>query len=260
MAQFGPMMGYGGYGPGTMGMFGGGAFNRPVYPGWGGAVLDHRQVTAYLQQGDENGQADPKANSVTYTGKDVVIDLVAVQPGHKDQTFEVHGLVDPTLVVPLGATVHLNLVNMDYGDNMEHAVIITPAPPPYPFMPMMATGPGLPGSCRSFPGAASRMCSKRNMLRSVRHSLRGSAALTGTYAPRLGMPSKACMAGLSWNERFDLSEAGSEFPSPKRARRVRGPDQSRASRRRSAFPITETELKLMAAAATTGLNSSPNAG
>ncbi len=36
--------------------------------------------------------------------------------------------------------------------------------------------------------------------------------------------------------------------------------QIRAARRRSALPITDTELKLMAAAAMMGLNSSPNAG
>lgn len=80
---------------------------------------------------------------MTYSGTEVTIDVVAVQPGHDDQTFEVAGLTNPTLIVPHGATVHLNLVNMDYGDNMEHALIITPAPPPYPYMSMMYTGPGL---------------------------------------------------------------------------------------------------------------------
>ncbi len=73
----------------------------------------------------------------------MTIDLVAVQPGHEDQTFEVHGLVNPTLVVPLGAVVHFRLVNMDYGEDMEHGGIVTHVPPPYPYMSMMATGPGL---------------------------------------------------------------------------------------------------------------------
>lgn len=36
--------------------------------------------------------------------------------------------------------------------------------------------------------------------------------------------------------------------------------RSRANRSRRALPITDTELKLMAAAAMTGLNSSPKAG
>jgi rusticyanin len=132
----------GGYGMGS-GMMGGGASDRPVYPGWGGDVLDFTQVTAFLDRGEHSGTADPKTNTVTYTEHEVTIDIVAVQPGHDDQTFEVHGLVNPTLTVPVGATVHLTLVNMDHGSNMEHGIIVTQVPPPYPYMSMMATGPGV---------------------------------------------------------------------------------------------------------------------
>ena len=112
-------------------------------PRLGDGVLDYDQATSYIRESDRVGEADSKDNTVTYSGSDVVIDMVAVQPGHDDQTFEVHGLTNPTLVVPLGAVVHLNLVNMDYGNTMEHGVILTPVPPPYPYMLMMATGPGL---------------------------------------------------------------------------------------------------------------------
>ena len=133
------MMGGGGMGPGMM--FG--YANHPVYPGWGGGVLDYAQAAAYIRQGDQSGNVDAKANTITYSGKDIMIDMVAVQPDHKDQTFEVHGLTNPTLVVSEGAIVHLNLVNMDYGNNMQHGLVLTPAPPPYPVMSMMATGRGL---------------------------------------------------------------------------------------------------------------------
>lgn len=142
------------YGPGAMGpgMMGGynmgpgmmyEAFNRPVYPDWGGSVMNYDQAVSYIHQSDHIGEVDPKNNTVTYGGKDVVIDMVAVQPGHHDQTFEVHGLTNPILIVPAGAVVHFNLVNMDYGNNMEHGVIITSVPPPYAYMSMMQTGPGL---------------------------------------------------------------------------------------------------------------------
>jgi rusticyanin len=133
------MMGGQGMGPGMM--FG--YANRPAYPGWGGGLLDYRRAAAYIQEGDQIGTVNKEGNTITYSGKDITINMVAVQPEHEDQTFEVHGLTNPTLVVPLGAIVHLNLVNMDYGNNMEHGIVITPAPPPYPFMSMMATGPGL---------------------------------------------------------------------------------------------------------------------
>ena len=141
--------GYGAYGGMTGGgMMGGGmmAFaqsDRPVEPGWGGAVLDYAQVRDFLARSAQGARVDARANTVTYSGRDVRIAMVAVQPGHPDQTFEVAGLTNPTLVVPRGATVRIDLVNMDYGRNMEHGLIITPVPPPYPYMSMMATGPGL---------------------------------------------------------------------------------------------------------------------
>jgi rusticyanin len=151
--------GGGGYGPGGW-MMGGGPFNRPVWSDWGGGVLNYAQASAYIVQGNAAGVADAKTNSVTYSGKEVTIDLVAVQPGHKDQTFEVHGLTDPTLIVPLGATVHLNLVNMDYGENMEHGVILTAAPPPYPYMAMMETGLGVAGIMPPIPWRSSEDATK----------------------------------------------------------------------------------------------------
>ncbi len=147
---YGGMMGGGygngaGYGPGMMGggMMGLAGADRPVDPDWGGGVLSSAQVRAYLAAAPAAARVDAKADTITYSGRDITIDMVAVQPGHDDQTFEVGGLTNPTLVVPAGATVHLNLVNMDWGRNMEHGVIITLAPPPYPYMAMMATGPGL---------------------------------------------------------------------------------------------------------------------
>lgn len=64
-----------------------------------------------------------------------------MQPGHDDQTFELHGLTNPTIVVPRGANVQLNLLNMDYGNNMEHTAMISSAPPPHPYIAMMYLGP-----------------------------------------------------------------------------------------------------------------------
>lgn len=140
---YGPMGMMGGYGMGPGMMFGGGAANQPVYRGWGGDTLDYKQVAATYLDDHQDGSVDRSSNTITYSGKDITINMVAVEPGNRDQTFEVSHLTNPTLVVPRGAAIHLNLVNMDRGNNMEHAVILTPAPPPYPFMAMMKTGHGL---------------------------------------------------------------------------------------------------------------------
>ena len=135
--------GWGSWGPGMMGggMMGGAMGNYPVSPGWGGKVLSYDETQAYIQYGATHGTADAKANSVTFSGGSIVINLVAVRPGYNDQTYELHGLTNPTIIVPRGATVQLNLLNMDYGNNMEHTVVISQVPPPYPYMAMMYLGP-----------------------------------------------------------------------------------------------------------------------
>ena len=140
--MMGGSWGQGGFGYGMgPGMMGGGMMgNYPVSAGWGGKVLSFDDAQSYIQYGNAHGTADTKANSVTFTGDNVVINLVAVQPGYKDQTFELHGLTNPTIIVPRGATVQLNQLNMDYGNNMEHTVVITSVPPPYPYMAMMYLG------------------------------------------------------------------------------------------------------------------------
>lgn len=159
-------------------MMGGGFNNRPVTAGWGGAVLDYAQASSYLRASESLGRADTKGRTATFSGSEVTIDMVAAQPGYDDATFEVHGVANPTLIVSLGAVVHMNLVNMDYGDNMEHGVIITPADPPYGYMSMMQIGRGLAGVMPLLPW-------------------RGRRAPTGMSARPPAMRRKACM-DVSW--------------------------------------------------------------
>ncbi|GAN79551.1 hypothetical protein SAMN02746095_02714 [Acidocella aminolytica 101 = DSM 11237] len=102
-------------GPGMMGgrMMGGVMGNYPITPGWGGKVLDYAAAQSYIRYGETHGKADSKANSVTFTGSDAVINLVAVQPEFEDQTFELYGLTTLAIIVPLRAKVPFNLLNMD---------------------------------------------------------------------------------------------------------------------------------------------------
>lgn len=136
-AQWGPGGGVWPMGPGMMG---GGFQDQPVAPGWGGRVMSYADAEAFIAYGNSHGTADAKANSVTFDASQVTIDLIADQPGSPDQTFELHGLVNPTIVVPHGAAVQLNLINMDYGRTMEHTAEIVAVPPPYPYMAMMSMG------------------------------------------------------------------------------------------------------------------------
>ncbi|MBS2132177.1 hypothetical protein KEX41_28750 (plasmid) [Burkholderia thailandensis] len=132
-------MGPGSMGPGMMEDYA----NGPVDSSWKGGSLRYDQVQAFIRDGNRDGKVDVKSNTIVYGTPEVTINMIAVQPGHDDQTFEVRGLTDPTLTLPVGTVIHLNLVNMDFGDNMEHGLIVTTSPPPYPYMSTMAIGSGL---------------------------------------------------------------------------------------------------------------------
>lgn len=57
-------------------------------------------------------------------------------PGYAtDDVFVVGGLIDPTLVITEGATIHLVFVNLD--DDMYHNFVVTSLFPPYGYMPLM---------------------------------------------------------------------------------------------------------------------------
>ena len=51
-------------------------------------------------------------------------------------TWEIDGLVNPTLVIPAGARVQVILANTDWG--YMHGFEVTSTPPPYSFMSMMS--------------------------------------------------------------------------------------------------------------------------
>ena len=120
--------GYGAYG-GSYGMMG----------GYGGTndTVTFSQAKDLLTNGATKLTVDKLHNTVEFRGAHVNVVMAAVQPGFPDTTFEVAGLVDPTIIVPASSTVTLTLVNMDYGANMDHGVVITPLSPPYPVLGMM---------------------------------------------------------------------------------------------------------------------------
>jgi len=116
--------------------------------GWGtqsSRYLSLDQAARFLQQTTASAQVDKVRDRVTFSGKRIFIAAAAVQPGFPDTTFEVAGLVDPAVIVPAGATITLLLVNMDFGSDMEHGVVITEVPLPYPIMSMMGIAGALSG-------------------------------------------------------------------------------------------------------------------
>lgn len=96
-----------------------------------------RDMNASLQ----NATVDKVGNSITYSGQSVKIVVFGGAMGDSgsgpDEKFVIGGLVNPSLHVPKGAQVTLELVNED---NMPHGLEITAAQPPYGTMSMMQGG------------------------------------------------------------------------------------------------------------------------
>ncbi len=86
------------------------------------------QRAHYLQQSSRAGTH--KNGELVFTGTRITVPVVAVAPGAPDKTFEVHGKVNPTIVLPAGAKVRFKLGNADEG--MPHGLAVTPKSPPYP--------------------------------------------------------------------------------------------------------------------------------
>lgn len=88
--------------------------------------------------------ADPTKNQLVFGTSRVRLTVLASPPWGKDMTFRVAGMTDPTIVVPQGSQVQVQLINAD--NDTSHAWLLTRATPPFPYMPMMGTPPAFPGS------------------------------------------------------------------------------------------------------------------
>lgn len=91
------------------------------------------------------------ANRITFTGRTVALTVVA-SPTMPAESFRIAGLTDPTVVVPTGARVTIELINAD-GD-MAHGLVVTAAGAAATWMPMAAAPPAFPGAAVWFLGDA----------------------------------------------------------------------------------------------------------
>jgi len=81
----------------------------------------------YLQRSKQAGSLS--GNRVTFSGSRITIPVVAGESGTAPKRFEVHGQVNPTIVVPAGARLRIKLGN---ASTMPHGLAVTPKAPPYP--------------------------------------------------------------------------------------------------------------------------------
>lgn len=124
---YGMMSGHGGSNGGGYGMMGG--------YGGGNVVKDDKTAESDMAASLANATVDKSSNTITYTGKTLKIVMFAGPPAYADEKFVIGGLINPTLRIPQGANVTMEIINEDNG--MPHGVVITSANPPYASTVMM---------------------------------------------------------------------------------------------------------------------------
>lgn len=151
---------------GMMGSMMGGGIGGPVQS------ASPSDVWAQSAQAAADATVDRQANTVTYHGTQVQIVAVASPDTGPDMTWNVDGLVNPTVVVPQGAAVTVAFYNADAGT--WHGWELTTATPPFTAMPMMQGSVAFPGAfAMPVAGATAQSWSGR--------TLHFSAAEAGTF-------------------------------------------------------------------------------
>ena len=92
---------------------------------------------------------DQAANQITFTGTEAHLVALA-SPSMPNENFRIAGMTNPTVVVPAGATVTIELINAD-GD-MAHGLVVTADGASSATMPMMSDPPAFSGAALWFLG------------------------------------------------------------------------------------------------------------
>ncbi len=93
--------------------------------------------------------ADRSANRLTFTSASVHL-VVLASPSMPAESFYVAGMTNPTIVVPEGARVSIELVNSD--SDMAHGLVVTESGAGSSWMPMMTASPLFAGAALWFLG------------------------------------------------------------------------------------------------------------
>jgi len=89
-------------------------------------------------------------NTVTFATASIHLVAVASPAGGPDETFRIAGLTNPTLIVPTGSQVSIEVINAD--PDTAHGLVITASQATISWMPMMTARPAFTGSAMWFLG------------------------------------------------------------------------------------------------------------
>lgn len=101
-------------------------------------------VNACLRSLEAGVTIDASHNTVRYTTSAVTLLAIGAPPGRPGMYWQVDGRVNPTVIVPSGATLRVLFADGDAGT--WHGWELTSSAPPYPSMAMMWASTAAPGA------------------------------------------------------------------------------------------------------------------
>ena len=115
-----------------------------------GPRVSPSQAGRYGDQVPSGARIDQAARTITFTTPSVHLVALASPAGGPDETFRIAGVVNPTVTVPAGARVSIQVINSDPGTS--HGLVITASSGRSSWMPMMTSRPAFTGSALWFLG------------------------------------------------------------------------------------------------------------
>jgi rusticyanin len=115
-----------------------------------GPRVSSARATALGSQVPAGARMNQAARTITFTTGSVHLAAVASPAGGPDETFRIAGMVNPTITVPAGARVSIQVINADPGT--AHGLVITATSGRSSWMPMMTDRAAFPGSALWFLG------------------------------------------------------------------------------------------------------------
>ncbi len=116
-----------------------------------GPRVSPSQATALGNQAPAGATVDRSSDRITFTAKTVNFAVLASPAGGPDETFRIAGLVNPTIIVPQGAQLTIQVVNAD-PDTAHGLVVAGSSTASASWMPMMTSSPAFSGSALWFLG------------------------------------------------------------------------------------------------------------
>ena len=115
-----------------------------------GPRVSPSQAARYGDQIPAGARIDQAARTITFTTPSVHLVALASPAGGPDETFRIAGMVNPTVTVPAGARVSIQVINSD--PDTAHGLVITASSGRSSWMPMMTSPPAFTGSALWFLG------------------------------------------------------------------------------------------------------------